>query len=90
MMKDKKLGKLKMPEKKDMEMAELDTESSDELPPEDADLAAEGDMVAEEMGPESNPQLEMISDDELLAELKKRGLSSQLDEMPMDDEAPMA
>ncbi len=77
---EKKLSKLKMPMKKDpeeeMDLAELDAED-EELPELDEDLAMEGEedvAMDEEMSPAA-----ALSDEELLAEIKKRGIEKDLD-----------
>lgn len=92
--KKKKLGMLSMPEKRageEMDYAEMDEmeEGSDEL---DLGLedAEEGDMDLSEL--EEAPMesegsdLEAISDEELMAELKKRGLSSELGSEESEEE----
>lgn len=95
--KQKKLGKLKMPEKR---MGEMDLE---DLGPEEMAAHEVGETEEEEaaespayqtkeeeygieMHGEGAPGLERISDDELLAELKKRGLSAKLDEEEGEEE----
>lgn len=70
-----KLKKLAMPKREEIDMAELDME---EMPTEGE--MPEGDMgEGEEMPVEAGP-LADVSDEELMAELKKRGLSSKLAE----------
>lgn len=82
-MKLSKLSKIRMPEDKKPEMAEFDMDSSDEAGADSNEpaLEAEGE-VSEDMEPmdldHSNPDLEKFEDDELMAEIKKRGLMSQL------------
>jgi hypothetical protein len=83
-----KLKKLAMPKREEIDMAELDME---EMPTEGE--MPESDMgEGEEMPVEAGP-LADVSDEELMAELKKRGLSSKLaeedammGEMEMEDE----
>lgn len=92
-----KLGKLKMPEKKKLSLADLENEDQgtleahekNESPDEEASEAPEMEAKEEEMGLEQDPskELEMISDDDLLAELKKRGLMGKLDEEPGQEQA---
>lgn len=77
--KKSKLDKLKMPEKRadeEMDMLELSEESPEMEAAEGEEMA---EMGAEEAAPEAEPSaLEAVSDDELVAEMKKRGL--KLDE----------
>lgn len=82
-----KLAKMEMPKKRKDEMSlespemEMEMESPEM---EGEDMAAEGeDMGMEEA---SSPELEKLSDDELLAEIKKRGLMSQLESSPEGEE----
>lgn len=82
----KKLGKLRMPEKrKGMDLSELD-ESSDSVseagdePAMDDAMAGDEDLEAMDMEAsegEGGP-LSGMSDDELMAEVKKRGLMAEL------------
>lgn len=84
-----KLKKMKMPEKKGEEMDGMEVESKDPMDPalEDREpevgLDLDSDMEAGEPGekklPGENPALEAVSDEELMAELKKRGLTSKMD-----------
>lgn len=86
-----KLKKLAMPKREEIDMAELDMEEM----PAGGEEMPEGDMgEGEEMPVEAGP-LADVSDEELMAELKKRGLSNKLaeedammgeDEMEMEDE----
>lgn len=102
-MKPSKLKKMKMPEKKGMEMEgmEMATEAHEEDSPELAaqeeeyGMDLDQDMEAGESPEHAKkvlgeaPELEAVSDDELMAELKKRGLMSKMaeeEEMPEDDE----
>lgn len=82
----KKLEKLKMPERKmdpDMDMSREDMEMAEaqESPEDEAMESPEYQVSEEEMGVEKKQPapLDDISDDELMAEIKKRGLMSQLD-----------
>lgn len=86
-----KLKKLAMPKREEMDISELDMAAEGEMP--EGEMP-EGDMGEEEMPVEAGP-LADVSDEELMAELKKRGLSSKLeeedammgeDEMEMEDE----
>lgn len=83
-MKMGKLKKLQMPKREEMDMSELELDM--EAPEE-----AEGDMASEMAGEsegEESPmpgkkgmdKLAAVSDEDLLAELKKRGLMGQLGE----------
>jgi hypothetical protein len=84
---DKKLKKLKMPESSKPEkemmdelMAEYEDSPEDEVGPgmeEDEDM-----VLGEEMGiePAAPAELAAVSDEELMAELKKRGLMGDLEE----------
>lgn len=92
-----KLGKLKkkMPEKKGEEMEGMDMEAlsgeaESEYEPMEQEMAEESmDMEEAPMAPPAD--LEALSDEELMAELKKRGLMSQLEEGEEEaDEMPMA
>lgn len=99
-----KLGKLKkkMPEKKGMEKEDMEGMETSEMESEGEEMAPEEDYGMElgaEMGTEEPAMEEMgspmeaISDEELMAELKKRGLMSQLEEGEedsMEQEMPMA
>jgi hypothetical protein len=103
-MKISKLKKLKMPAKKgeEMEGMEMATEAHDEDAPELAAAEEEMGMSLDKDMEEGEPaehkakvmgsELEALSDDELLAELKKRGLMSKLAEEGEEeaDEMPMA
>lgn len=81
-----KLKKLAMPKREEMDISELDMEEM----PTGGEEMAEGEEMPVEAGP-----LADVSDEELMAELKKRGLSSKLaeedammgeGEMEMEDE----
>lgn len=83
----KKLGKLKMPESKKMDMSELESDAGemefagDEAPSDEKseEFAAEEDMEFPEEKPAGAGDLEALSDEDLLAEVKKRGLMAQLE-----------
>lgn len=74
-----KLSKLKMPKREEISMEELDMGPAPELAGE-AEGEGEGEMGMEPEMPEQEPgMLADVSDDDLLAEVKKRGLMGQLD-----------
>lgn len=82
-----KLSKLKMPKKRMEEMGPSEDEMAGlqhgEEMPESDELGAENDMAAEAVAdqPAGEPsKLEAVSDDDLVAEVKKRGLVKQLEE----------
>lgn len=78
MKKESKLKKINMPkEEPEMEMSELEFEEmpADEAPPPEEEAPSEGPS-----------DLEGASDEELLAEIKKRGLESQLGEEPAPEQ----
>lgn len=87
MMSSKKLGKLEMPKKRkaeeemDMDLAELD------MPEEEADETVEVDEESMDLDETTSPAAD-LSDDELMAEIKKRGLMGQLEkgDSPEEDE----
>lgn len=87
---ESKLNKLKMPEKKKpMNMAALganESSSEDEEEAAPMDLEEEG-MVEESENSSMLPELEAVSDEDLMAELKKRGLLGKLDESEAEEEA---
>jgi hypothetical protein len=92
-MKMSKLKKMKMPEKKGMEKDEMEgmemaSESGEEMDMEEMPMEEEsmGEEMASEEMPAPASDLEMVSDDDLMAELKKRGLMSQLDESAPEEE----
>lgn len=77
-----KLKKLKMPAKAEISTAELDMEEMPEGPKMAGEMEGEGEG---EMGesPEAAPGSDMLadfSDDELMAEIKKRGLMGKMGE----------
>jgi hypothetical protein len=77
-MKSGKLGKLKMPSKDAIDVSELEMD----MGPEDgAEVAEEADLGMDmESEPKSGDLLTDIADEDLIAEIKKRGLSAQLAE----------
>jgi hypothetical protein len=87
----KKLAKMQMPKKRmnEMEISEESMAESPEMEMEGEDMEDMEDMELSEMEgegeEESNPALENLSDDELMAEIKKRGLMSQLEESDSED-----
>lgn len=71
-----KLKKLKMPSRPEIDTEELDMGMGDEM-------AGEGEGDSMEPSKEAAPPSDMladVSDDELLAEIKKRGLMGQVGE----------
>ena len=84
-MKKEMLKKMEMPKKPmaeqeaDADMMELGLE---DLPAEDMEMS-EGEEMAEEP---VEGELDMISDEDLISEFKKRGLSLDAEEMPEEDE----
>ena len=75
-----KLKKLAMPKREEIDMAELEM---DEMP---AEAAGGGDEGEEEMPVEAGT-LADVSDEDLMAELKKRGLMSKLEESSPEEMA---
>ena len=82
-MKRDKLKSMKMPKKAEMGDEEImaDLDMLEEEGPEDGDMAMEDEMPMEDAG-----MLEDVSDEELLAELEKRGLAPASEDMAMEDE----
>ena len=80
------LKKLKMPKPKSFEMEELDMEES---PDEEAAESPEEEAAEspEEEKREHEGDLSEFSDEDLLAEVKKRGLMSQLEEETGEESA---
>lgn len=87
----KKLAKMQMPKKrKEMEVSEesmaMEMEPSESESEDEMELAGEQEQELEgdslDMEASQNPELDKMSDDELLAEIKKRGLMSQLESDP--------
>jgi len=84
-MKSGKLGKLKMPSKDAIDVSELEMD----MGPEDgAEVAEEADMGMDmESEPKGGDMLTDIADEDLLAEVKKRGLTAQLGEEEEEQES---
>lgn len=83
-----KLDNLKMPERKKKlsEMDMKDMSPAEGSPEEEASESPEEEAKEGDMGEPANPaDLEMISDDDLLAEIKKRGLMAKLEGQPHDE-----
>lgn len=82
---DKKLGKLKMPSKRpEMDLSDLSSDDSseqDEGSPEEEASESPDEEAAEDSGKDGDGSdaLKAVSDDELMAEIKKRGLLSKLE-----------
>lgn len=97
-MKSKKLEKMRMPSKRqrdeELDMSSLSDEESD--PMEDESMESpEHEGMEEDLGLEtdpesveqpSNPELERVSDEELMAEIQKRGLLSDMEESNSEEE----
>ena len=82
-MKSGKLGKLKMPSKDAIDTSELEMD----MGPESAD-GSEADMGMDmESEPKSGDMLTDIADEDLIAEIKKRGLTAQLGEESSGEQA---
>ena len=83
-MKSGKLGKLKMPSKDAIDVSELEMD----MGPEDgAEVAEEAYMGMDmESEPKSGDLLTDIADEDLIAEIKKRGLTAQLGEAESGEE----
>ena len=84
-MKSGKLGKLKMPSKDAIDVSELEMD----MGPEDgAEVAEEADMGMDmESESKGGDMLTDIADEDLLAEVKKRGLTAQLGEEEEESES---
>lgn len=81
-MKSGKLGKLKMPSKDAIDTSELEMDMGPEAGAEEADMGM--DMESE---PKSGDMLTDIADEDLIAEIKKRGLTAQLGEESSEEQA---
>lgn len=79
------LKKLKMPHPKSMDMSELDAESPEEEAAESPEEEAAESPEEEEK--EHPGELSSVSDEDLLAEVKKRGLMSQLEKETGEESA---
>ena len=84
-MKLSKLKKMKMPKDQEMDMSELDM-SEGESPSDESAESPEMEMAEDEMEMAPSP-LDSISDDELMAEIEKRGLMSQLSKSEKPEDA---
>lgn len=81
-----KLGKLKMPKREEINLDELDGGESPEY--EASESPEEEGGESEEMEASEHPgELKAVSDEDLLAEVKKRGLMSQLEAETGDESA---
>lgn len=81
-MANKMLDKMRMPKKKemDLDMEELHSgEAVDDPEMEPAEDTMDADAEMEEPVSKQNKELEALSDEELLAEIRKRGLMSELE-----------
>lgn len=89
--KKSKLGKLKMPmpkKQEEMDMGDegmdydtMEAHEKDESPEEEPSEAQEMEAKEEEMGLEKEPsELAKIPDEELMAEIQKRGLMNKMEE----------
>lgn len=87
-----KLAKLSMPRKgaEELDLEELLAKEESEAPEDEAMESPEEQEMEDEMGiekherPDSNPALASVSDEELLAELAKRGLSAEAEKEPSE------
>lgn len=86
-----KLGKLSMPKRDEVDMSELELE----VEPSEGEGGEAGEMMAEEgaeeadLGDEALPKsdaLADVADEDLIAEMKKRGLMGQLGEESESEE----
>lgn len=73
-----KLKKLSMPKREEISIEELDM-PADEMSAEGSSTGMEETDMGEDMGPAAGP-LADVSDEELMAEMKKRGLVGELAE----------
>lgn len=82
------LKKLKMPKPKEMETDELDLPMEESPEEEAAESPEEEGMESPEEEKAEHPgELEKVSDEDLLAEVKKRGLMSQLEKETGEESA---
>lgn len=80
-----KLGKLQMPKREEVDMSELEMEAG---PEEGADMELELEAEGGEERPAEGSELADVADEDLIAEMKKRGLMGKLaEEGDMDLEA---
>ena len=85
-----KLSKLKMPKRDEVDMSELDMEAGPEegAEAEGPEMELEVEAEGSERPAEGSSDLEGVADEDLIAELKKRGLMGKLaEEGDMDLEA---
>ena len=83
-----KLGKLKMPKREEINLDELDMGSEESPEYEASESPEEEGAESEEMEASEHPgELKAVSDEDLLAEVKKRGLMSQLEAETGDESA---
>ena len=86
-MKSGKLGKLKMPSKDAIDVSELEMDMGPS-PEDGAEVAEEADMGMDmESESKGGDMLTDIADEDLLAEVKKRGLTAQLGEEEEESES---
>jgi hypothetical protein len=79
-----KLDKLKMPEKKPMMNESADAEEGS--PEEEANESPEEEAQEQDEGKgDASDELKMVSDDDLMAEMKKRGLMAKMMNNPDDE-----
>lgn len=83
------LKKMKMPKPKQIVLDEMEMgdEVADEMADEMGDEEMGEEMEGEETPEEETKELASLSDEELLAEVKKRGLMSQLEEEEGEESA---
>lgn len=80
-----KLGKLKMPKREEINLDELDMGDKEESPEEEAAESPEEEKMEDESAEKHTDELKSVSDEDLLAEVKKRGLMSQLEKETGDE-----
>ncbi len=86
MLKKKYVPELKMPAPKSAEAPEMDAAEDEEMAPEEEDLFADDESDDEE-GEEMESACASASDEEILAEARKRGLTLGAPAKKSDDEA---
>lgn len=74
-----KLSKLSMPMKKKPMDPNMDSSMEEGSPEEEASESPEEEGREQDMGMDASKALEGVSDDDLMAELKKRGLMDSMD-----------
>lgn len=83
-----KLGKLQMPKREEVDMSELEMEAGPEEGAEGPEMELELGAEGSEEKPSEGGELADVADEDLIAELKKRGLMGKLaEEGDMDLEA---